>query len=159
MPSLAHMLHVADTWRQLWHFKFYSFDTVFCISATLSHLHYVLADFQSKSFNVQPSLTHQPPVVWKLAQPQTASPRYICGQHTIYLYFTSNANRWALGRMFSSIKYKHFVQVSSKQKNIFTMFADVRCGQESISKQPWYILPAGMVVLPTVTHMFHRVRK
>jgi len=26
------------------------------------------------------------------------------------------------------------------------MFADVRYGQESISKQPWYILPAVMVV-------------
>jgi len=39
------------------------------------------------------------------------------------------------------------------------MFADVRCGQESISKQPWYTLPAVMVVLPAVTHAFRRVRK
>jgi len=44
--------------------------------------------------------------------------------------------------MFSSIKYEHFVQVSSNQKHVFIMFADVQCGQESISKQPWYILPA-----------------
>jgi len=48
---------------------------------------------------------------------------------------TSNANRWAPGRMFSSIKYEHFVQVSSNQKHMFMMFADVRCGQESSSKQ------------------------
>jgi len=58
-----------------------------------------------------------------------------------------------------SIKYEHFVQVSSNQKHIFIMFADVRCGQVSISKQPWYILPAVMVVLPAVTHAFRRVRK
>jgi len=38
------------------------------------------------------------------------------------------------------------------------MFADVRCDQESISKQPWNILPAAMVVLPAVTHAFRRVR-
>jgi len=50
--------------------------------------------------------------------------------------------RWV--RMFSSIKYEHFVQVSSNQKHILKMFADVRRGQESISKQPWYILPAVM---------------
>jgi len=72
---------------------------------------------------------------------------------------TSNANRWAPGRTFSSIKYEHFVQVSSNQKHILIMFADVRCGQESISKQPWYILPAVMVILPAVTHAFRRVRK
>jgi len=59
--------------------------------------------------------------------------------------------------MFSSIKYEHFVQVSSNQKHIFIMFVDVQCGQESISKQPWYILPAVMVVLPAVTHTFCRV--
>jgi len=35
--------------------------------------------------------------------------------------------------MFSCIKYEHFVQVSSNQKHIFIMLADVRCGQESIS--------------------------
>jgi len=61
--------------------------------------------------------------------------------------------------MFFLIKYKHFVQVSSNQKHIFIMFADVRCGQESISKQLWYILPAAMVVLPVVTHAFCRVLK
>jgi len=61
--------------------------------------------------------------------------------------------------MFSSINYEHFVQVSSNQKHIFIMFADVRCGQESISKQPWKILPAVMVVLPAVTHAFRRVLK
>jgi len=49
-------------------------------------------------------LTHQAPVVWKLAQVQAAGPRYIRGRHTIYSYFTSNANRWAPGRMFSSIQ-------------------------------------------------------
>jgi len=32
--------------------------------------------------------------------------------------------------MFSSIKYEHFVQVSSKQKHIFIMFADVRWSGE-----------------------------
>ena len=48
------------------------------------------------------------------------------------------------GRMFSSIKYEYFVQVSSNQKHIFEMFADVQCAQESISKQPWYVLPAVM---------------
>jgi len=61
--------------------------------------------------------------------------------------------------VFSSTKYEHFVQVSSNQKHIFIMFIDVRCGQESISKQPWYILPAVVVVLPAVTHAFRRVRK
>ena len=45
---------------------------------------------------------------------------------------------------------RHFIQVSCKQKHIFIMFVDVRFGQESISKQPWYILPA-------VTHAFRRV--
>jgi len=103
--------------------------------------------------------THQALVVWKLAQAQTAGPRYICGWRTIYSYFTSNANRWVPGHMFSSIKYEHFVQVSSNQKHIFIMFADIRCGQESISKQPWYMSPAAMVVLPAVTHAFRRVRK
>jgi len=57
------------------------------------------------------------------------------------------------------LKYEHFVQVSSNQKHIFIMFADVRCGQENISKQPWYIFPAVMVVLSIVTHAFCRVRK
>jgi len=61
--------------------------------------------------------------------------------------------------MLSSIKYEHFVQVSNNQKHILIMFADVRCGQESISKQPWYILPAVMMVLPAVAHAFCRVRK
>jgi len=58
--------------------------------------------------------------------------------------------------MFSSRKYEHFVQVSSNHKNIFIMLFDVRCGQESISEQPWYILSAVMVVLPAVTHAFRR---
>ena len=40
---------------------------------------------------------------------------------TIYSYFTSNANRWAPGRMFSSKKYEHFVQVSSYQKHIYNV--------------------------------------
>jgi len=61
--------------------------------------------------------------------------------------------------MFSSIKCEHFVQVSSNQKHVFIMFTDIRCCQESISKQPWYILPAVMVVFPAVTHAFRRVRK
>jgi len=61
--------------------------------------------------------------------------------------------------MFSSITYEHFAQVSSNQKYIFIMLFDVRCGQESISKQPWFILPAVMVVLPAVTHAFPLVRK
>jgi len=61
--------------------------------------------------------------------------------------------------MFSSIKYEHFVEVSSNQKHIFIMLFDVRCGQESISKQPRYILPAVMAVLTAVTHMFRRVQK
>jgi len=61
--------------------------------------------------------------------------------------------------MFSSINYEHYAQVSSNQKHVFIMFADVPCGQESISKQAWYILPAVMVVLPAVTHAFRRVRK
>jgi len=61
--------------------------------------------------------------------------------------------------MFSSIKYEHFVQVSSNQKHVFIMFADIQCGQESISKQPWYNLPAVMVVLSAVTQAFRRVRK
>ena len=104
-------------------------------------------------------LTHRTPVVWKLAQPQNTGPRYIRRWRMIYSYFTSNANRWAPGRMFSSTKYEHFVQVSSNQKHVFIMFVDVRCGQESISKQPWYILPAVMVVLPAVTHTFRIVRK
>jgi len=60
--------------------------------------------------------------------------------------------------MFSSRKYEHFVQVSSNQKHVFIMFAGVRCGQESISKQTWFILPATMVVLPAVKHAFRRVR-
>jgi len=47
-------------------------------------------DFLSGIF--QP-LTHQALVVWKLAQVQAAGPRYIRGWRTIYLYFTSNANR------------------------------------------------------------------
>jgi len=37
--------------------------------------------------------------------------------------------------MFFSIKYEHIVLVSSNQKQIFIMFADVQCSQESISKQ------------------------
>jgi len=61
--------------------------------------------------------------------------------------------------MFSSIKYEYFVEVSSNQKHIFIMLFDVQCGQESISKQPWYSLPAVMAVLPAVTHAFRRVRK
>jgi len=61
--------------------------------------------------------------------------------------------------MFSSIKYEHFIQVSGNQNHMFIMFADVRCGQESISKLPWYILPAVMVVLSAVMHTFRRVRK
>jgi len=60
--------------------------------------------------------------------------------------------------MFSSVKYEHFVQVSSNQKHIFIMLFDVRCGKESISKQPQFILPTAMVVLPAVTHAFRRVR-
>jgi len=104
-------------------------------------------------------LTHQAPVVWKLAQVQAAGPRYIRGQHTTYLHFTSNAKCWAPSRMFSSTKYEHFVQVSNNQKHIFIMSAEVRCGQESISKQPWYILPAVIMVLPAVAHAFYRVRK
>jgi len=104
-------------------------------------------------------LTHRTRVLWKLAQPQNASTLYIRGRRTIYLYFTSNANRWAPGRMFSFIKYEHFVQVSSNQKHVFIMFTDIWCGQESISKQPWYYLPAVMVVLPAVTHAFRRMRK
>jgi len=59
--------------------------------------------------------------------------------------------------MFSSIKYEHFVQVSSNQKHIVVMLADVRCGQESISKQPWYFLPAVMMVFPAVAHAFRSV--
>ena len=81
-------------------------------------------------------LTLQSPLVWKLAKAQNAGQRYIRGRRMIYSYFPSNANRWAPGRMFSSRKYEHFVQVSSNQKHVFIMFADVRCGQESISKQP-----------------------
>jgi len=61
--------------------------------------------------------------------------------------------------MVSYIKYEHLVQVSSNLKHIFIMFADVWCGQESIPKQPWYILPAVIVVLPEVTHAFCRVQK
>jgi len=61
--------------------------------------------------------------------------------------------------MFSATKYEHLVQVSSNLKHIFIMLFDIRCGQESISKQPWYILPAVMMVLPAVTHAFHRVGK
>jgi len=56
--------------------------------------------------------------------------------------------------MLSSIRYEHFVQVSGNQKHIFIMLADVRCDQESVSKQPWYILPAVMVVLPVVRTRF-----
>ena len=96
--------------------------------------------------------THQEPVVWKLTQVQAAGPRCVCGQRTIYSYFTSNANGWAPSRMFSYIKYEHFVQVSSNHKHIFIMFADVRCGQKSISKEPWCILPV-------IAHTFRRVRK
>jgi len=109
----------------------------------------------TSSFNqtaLSPSWTHQAPVVWKLTQVQAAGPRYIRGRRTIYSYFTSNANRWAPGRMFSSIKSEDLVQISRNHKHIFITFADVRCGQESVSKQPWYILPA-------VTHAFRRVRK
>jgi len=39
------------------------------------------------------------------------------------------------------------------------MLFDVRCGQESISKPPWHILPAVMVVLPAVTQVFAEVRE
>jgi len=60
--------------------------------------------------------------------------------------------------MFSSRKYEHFIQVSSNQKHVFIMFADVQCGQESISKQPLFILSVTMVVLPVVKHAFRRVR-
>jgi len=66
---------------------------------------------------------------------RTTGARYICDQCTIYSYFTSNANHWLPGHMFSSIKYKHFVQVSSKQKHTFIMWFDVQCGQEIILKQ------------------------
>ena len=107
----------------------------------------------------EPRSSYQAPVVWKLAQPQTAGPRYIRGRRTIYSYFTSNAKPWAPDGMFSSIKYEHFIQVSSNQKHVFIMSTDVRCGQESISKQLCYILPAVMLVSPAVTHAFRRVRK
>jgi len=33
------------------------------------------------------------------------------------------------------LKYEHFIQVSSKQKHTHIMWFDVRCDQESISKQ------------------------
>jgi len=39
------------------------------------------------------------------------------------------------------------------------MLSDGLCDQESISKQPWHILPAVMAVLPAVTHAFRRVQK
>jgi len=62
--------------------------------------------------------------------------------------------------MFSSIKYEHFVQVSSNYKHIFIMLFDALRVQESISEQPWYILPAVMAAaLNAVTHAFRRVRK
>ena len=102
-------------------------------------------------------LTHRMPVVWKLAQLQYAGTRYIRGRRTIYSYF--KCQPLSAGSYVSSIKYEHFVQVSSNQKHVFIMFAGVRCGQESISKQPCYILPAVMVVLAAVTHVFRRVRK
>jgi len=73
---------------------------------------------QRHAFIFQVQLTHRQQVVWKLAQPQNAGTRYIRGRRTIYSYFTSNANRWASGRMFSSIKYEHFVQVSSNRKGV-----------------------------------------
>ena len=42
---------------------------------------------------------------------------------------TSNPNRWSPGHMFSSIKYEHFVQVSSNQKHVFIIFATVWSGE------------------------------
>jgi len=61
--------------------------------------------------------------------------------------------------MFSSMKYEHFIQVSSNQKYVFIMLFDIRCGQESISKQPWYILLHSHGGLPADTHAFRRVQK
>ena len=45
---------------------------------------------------------------------------------------TSNAKRWAPGRMFSSIRYQQFVQVSSNQKHIFRMLFDVLLHKHSL---------------------------
>jgi len=101
----------------------------------------------------------QMPVVWNLPKRRLPAHDIFVDQCTIYSNFTSNANRWAPGRMFSSIKYEHFIQVSSNQKHIFIMWFDVRCGQESISKQPYFIFPAVMVFLPAVMYAFRQVRK
>jgi len=113
-----------------------------------------LKDFNSVHHNMIKSRAskHQEPVVWKLAQPHTAAPRYIRGPVHDILVLHFKCQPLIPGRMFSSVKYEHFVQVSSNQTHIFIMLFDVLCGQESISKQPWYILPA-------VTHAFRRVRK
>jgi len=89
------------------------------------------AFYQTAATNI-PCTGGQLPVVWKLAQPQNAGTRYICGRRTIYSYFTSNANHLAPGHMFWSVKCEHFVQVSSKQKHIFITLADLWCGHEII---------------------------
>ena len=44
-------------------------------------------------------------------------PEFVTG--VLYIR-TSNGNRWAPCPMLSSVKYTHFVQVSSKQKHIFS---------------------------------------
>jgi len=103
--------------------------------------------------------THQAPVVWKLAQVQAAGPRYVRGPAYDILVLHFKCQPLSDGLYVFLYKLRNFVQVSSNQKHIFIMFADVRCGQESISKQLLYILPAVMVVLPAVTHAFRRVRK
>jgi len=76
-------------------------------------------------------LTLQMPVVWKLLNRRLPVHNIFVDWCTIYSYFTSNANRWALGRMFSCIKYKHFVQVSSNQKHICIMWFDVQRGRRA----------------------------
>ena len=63
----------------------------------------------------------QMPVVWKLPNRRPPGHDIFVDRCTIYSYFTSNASRWAPGRMFSSIKYEHFVQVSSNQKYIYNV--------------------------------------
>ena len=105
----------------------------------------------------QLSLTHQAPVVWKLALPQTAAPRYIRGpvHNILVLYF--KCQPLSSGLHVFLYKVWTFRTCLWQPETIYIMLFDVRCGQENISK--WNILSAVMAVLRAVTHAFRRVRK
>jgi len=68
---------------------------------------------------------------------------------------TPNGNRCAPCPMLSSVKYTHFVKVSSKQKHIFLSDLTYSVVSRALqSNNP--LLPAIIVVLHAVTHAFRR---